>query len=78
MDRCGHHARCYIQSLPSGPNHNSNGLADGISYVALYHGTFRMSMIAYIALHDYYMDLAQRSDLLNVSCSAPSYQRMTE
>jgi hypothetical protein len=33
--RCGHHARCYVQSLPSGPDHSSNGLTDGISPLLL-------------------------------------------
>jgi hypothetical protein len=25
MGRCHHRARCYVQLLPSGPNHSSNG-----------------------------------------------------
>jgi hypothetical protein len=35
MGQCGHHARCYVQSLPSGPDHSSNGLADGIGPLLL-------------------------------------------
>jgi hypothetical protein len=34
-------------------------LDDLLSCVALSHGTFRMSMIVYIALHDYHMVLVR-------------------
>jgi hypothetical protein len=35
MGRCGHDALCYIQSLPNGLDHSSNGLADGIGPLLL-------------------------------------------
>jgi hypothetical protein len=34
-------------------------LNDLLGYVALYHGTIRMSTIAYITLHDYHMTLVR-------------------
>jgi hypothetical protein len=35
MGPCSNHARCYVQSLPSEPNHSSNGRTDGIRLLLL-------------------------------------------